>query len=56
VEKLRKFAAILGDTGDNISTFDPALWRRTIESVTIRSLEDITYTFKSGTQIQTRAQ
>jgi DNA invertase Pin-like site-specific DNA recombinase len=54
-EKIRHFLKILRCEKQLFIEFDERLWRETVVSVTIRSLEDITVLFKSGTEIHVSA-
>lgn len=55
MEKLRRFICVLTGAGTEMTDFDAELWRSAVECVTVYSLDDIAYTFKSGTQIHVKA-
>ena len=50
-EKIRRFLEILRKTETVPDNFDEKLWRKTVESMTIYSLEKVTVRFTSGTEI-----
>jgi DNA invertase Pin-like site-specific DNA recombinase len=51
-EKTRRFLGILEQTTTPLTAFDERLWQAAVESLVVRSLEDITVVFRSGTEIQ----
>ena len=50
-ERIHWFADVLQQTSHPLGAFDERLWRMTVESVTVRSLDDITVHFRSDTEI-----
>ncbi len=50
-EKSRRFLELLKQTAEPLANFDEKLWQASVESVTVRSKDDITVSFISGTEI-----
>ena len=53
-EKIRRFIRLIRKA-EPLAAFDETVWKAAVESMTVRSLGDITITFRSGTEIQTEA-
>jgi len=52
-EKLRRFLHLLNKAAEPLTVFDESAWKAAVESVTVRSLGNITVVFRSGTEIKT---
>jgi len=50
-EKVEAFILVLEQRGDLINEFNEEIWIATIESVTVHSRHDITFTFKDGSEL-----
>jgi DNA invertase Pin-like site-specific DNA recombinase len=53
-EKLRRFIELLRRTNTPPTEFDERLWREAAESVTVHTLDDAAFLFRSGTVIHVR--
>ena len=49
--KIRRFLDILKQTTEPLAAFDEKLWHGVVESLVVRSAEDMTVIFQSGTEI-----
>ena len=50
-ERLEAFVEALGKQGDMVMSFDEGLWGTLIDFMTVYNKEDISVTFKDGTEI-----
>ena len=52
-KNLQIFLNELKNQGDLITEFDPLLWNSLVDYVTVSEKDDVRFTFKDGTEIQT---
>ena len=50
-EKLNRFLADLRRQDDLLTAFDPALFRATVDYITVHSEKDVAVTFRDGSEI-----